>query len=169
MALANQKKHLLLSTGNKSELAVGYCTLYGDMNGGLSVIGDMYKTTVFKVSKWLDSKQSLSTRKFYNIPLDNAIIGEEIRTKPPSAELRKDQLDTDSLPDYEILDPILKKIIEERFSKKELLKSGHNEHIIDKIQNLIKKSEFKRRQAPPVLKISNRAFDSGWRLPIASK
>mgnify|MGYP001231330137 CR=1 FL=1 len=169
MAIANQENYLLLSTGNKSEIAMGYCTLYGDMNGGLSVIGDMYKTTVFKVSKWLDSKQSLSTRKFYNIPLDNTIIGEEIRTKPPSAELRKDQLDTDSLPDYEILDPILKKIIEERFSKKELLKSGHNEHIIDKIQNLIKKSEFKRRQAPPVLKISNRAFDSGWRLPIASK
>ena len=100
MALANKEKHLLLSTGNKSELAVGYCTLYGDMNGGLSVIGDLYKTNVFKLCNWLDSEDSVESRKAYKLNPKVKIIGNQIRKKPPSAELGPDQLDTDSLPPY---------------------------------------------------------------------
>ena len=114
MALANQEKHLLLSTGNKSELAVGYCTLYGDMNGGLSVIGDLYKTNVFRLCNWLDSEDSINHRKSYMLDTDENIIGDNIRTKAPSAELGPDQLDTDSLPPYSVLDNILKGIIEEK-------------------------------------------------------
>tara|TARA_Y100001970_G_scaffold294309_1_gene450290 strand:+ start:16593 stop:18305 length:1713 start_codon:yes stop_codon:yes gene_type:complete len=168
MALANQNNHLLLSTGNKSELAVGYCTLYGDMNGGLAVIGDIYKTNVFKLCEWLDGNDSLLTRKQYGLnPLD-PIIGKEIRSKPPSAELREGQLDTDSLPDYQSLDLLLKKIIEKRISEEELIKGGHSKKEILKIINLIKKSEFKRKQAPPVIKVSSQSFGSDWRLPIAS-
>ncbi|WP_320663835.1 NAD+ synthase [Prochlorococcus sp. MIT 1223] len=169
MAIANQNNHLLLSTGNKSELAMGYCTLYGDMNGGLSVIGDLYKTSVFKVCEWLDSNESANARKKLGLFAKGELIGEIIRTKPPSAELRPDQLDTDSLPPYEILDPILKGLIEERQSQDKLIKKGYDKDLIQKIQSLLKKSEFKRRQAPPLLKISNQAFGSGWRVPIASK
>ena len=169
MAMANQKNHLLLSTGNKSELAIGYCTLYGDMNGGLSVIGDVYKTSVFKLCEWLDSNKSYECRKHLGLPCKGEIIGSKIRKKAPSAELRKDQLDSDSLPKYELLDPILKGLIEKRLNLKKLINQGYEKDMIIKIQNLLKKSEFKRRQAPPLLKISAQAFGSGWRIPIASK
>jgi len=125
MALANQEKHLLLSTGNKSELAVGYCTLYGDMNGGLSVIGDLYKTNVFKLCNWLDSEDSINRRKFYMLDTNVDIIGENIRTKAPSAELGPNQLDTDSLPPYSILDNILKGIIEEKKDLLQLEEDGY--------------------------------------------
>ena len=169
MALANQKGHLLLSTGNKSELAVGYCTLYGDMNGGLAVIGDLYKTSVFKLCKWMDSKESWRFRSQLGLSLEGELVGKEILTKPPSAELRADQLDSDSLPDYEILDPILKAFIEKESTTEELINSGNSEELIKKIENLLKQAEFKRKQAPPLLKVSNQAFGSGWRLPIAAK
>ena len=169
MAIANQQNHLLLSTGNKSELAMGYCTLYGDMNGGLSVIGDLYKTSVFNLCNWLDSKDSRVCRSEVNLPSNIEIIGEEIRKKAPSAELRKDQLDSDSLPQYDLLDPILKDIMENRLDHDQLIKKGYEKSLIDKIKNSLKKSEFKRKQAPPLLKVSNQAFGSGWRLPIASK
>mgnify|MGYP001210253749 CR=1 FL=1 len=168
MALANQKGHLLLSTGNKSELAVGYCTLYGDMNGGLSVIGDLYKTCVFDLCNWLDSKSSYKCRERLCLPIEGNLIGERIRTKPPSAELREDQLDSDSLPDYPILDGILKGLIEKRLSQKELVAKGYNEGLVKEIKTLLKKSEFKRRQAPPTLKVSNHSFGTGWRVPIAA-
>ena len=167
MALANQEKHLLLSTGNKSELAVGYCTLYGDMNGGLSVIGDLYKSNVFKLCNWLDSKDSINHRKSYMLDTDVNIIGENIRTKAPSAELGPDQLDTDSLPPYSILDSILKGIIEEKKDFKQLEEDGHEKELILKIISLIKKAEFKRKQAPPILKLSSQALGSDWRVPIA--
>ena len=169
MALANQKGHLLLSTGNKSELAVGYCTLYGDMNGGLAVIGDLYKTSVFKLCKWMDSKESWRFRSQLGLSLEGELVGEEILTKPPSAELKADQLDSDSLPDYEILDPILKAFIEKESTTEELINSGNSEELIKKIETLLKQAEFKRKQAPPLLKVSNQAFGSGWRLPIAAK
>ena len=169
MALANQNGHLLLATGNKSELAVGYCTLYGDMNGGLAVIGDLYKTSVFKLCKWMDSKESWRFRSQLGLSLEGELIGEEILTKPPSAELKADQLDSDSLPDYEILDPILKAFIEKESTTEELINSGNSEELIKKIENLLKQAEFKRKQAPPLLKVSNQAFGSGWRLPIAAK
>ena len=167
MALANQDKHLLLSTGNKSELAVGYCTLYGDMNGGLSVIGDLYKTNVFKLCNWLDSNESISHRKLHNLDSKAKIIGDKIRFKAPSAELGPNQLDTDSLPPYSILDSILKGIIEEKKDLKLLLKDGHKEELITKIILLIKKAEFKRKQAPPILKLSSQSLGSDWRVPIA--
>ena len=167
MALANQEKHLLLSTGNKSELAVGYCTLYGDMNGGLSVIGDLYKTNVFKLCNWLDSDDSINHRKSYMLDTNLEIIGKNIRTKAPSAELGPDQLDTDSLPPYSILDNILKGIIEEKKDLLQLEEDGYKKDLILKIISLIKKAELKRKQAPPILKLSSQSLGSDWRVPIA--
>ncbi len=167
MALANQKKHLLLSTGNKSELAVGYCTLYGDMNGGLSVIGDLYKTNVFKLCNWLDSDFSIESRKAYKLNPKVKIIGDSIRKKPPSAELGPNQLDTDSLPPYSLLDKILKGIIEEKKDLQLLEQDGHTKEQILKIISLIEKAEFKRKQAPPILKLSSQSLGSDWRVPIA--
>ena len=169
MAVANQKKHLLLSTGNKSELAVGYCTLYGDMNGGLSVIGDLYKTSVFELCDWLDSISSSSCRNDFFLPERGEIISSQIRNKPPSAELSPEQLDSDSLPDYLILDPILKGLIEQHLPTEVLIEKGFDKKIVNKVANLLKNAEFKRYQAPPLLKISNQAFGSGWRKPIASR
>ncbi len=168
MAIANQKKHLLLSTGNKSELAVGYCTLYGDMNGGLSVIGDLYKTSVFALCDWIDSDSSSSCRNDFFLPETGEIISSEIRNKPPSAELRPEQLDSDSLPDYFVLDPILKGLIEQHLPTDVLIDKGFDRKIVHKVANLVKNAEFKRYQAPPLLKISNQAFGSGWKKPIAS-
>ncbi len=168
MAIANQQKHLLLSTGNKSEYAVGYCTLYGDMNGGLSVIGDLYKTSVFRLCKWLDSEKASKCRRSLMLPESGALVGKSIRTKPPSAELSPNQFDSDSIPDYGILDPILKALIEKQDNQRELLNKEHGTELIQRVQKLLKQAEFKRRQAPPVLKISDQAFGSGWRKPIAS-
>ena len=167
MALANQENHLLLSTGNKSELAVGYCTLYGDMNGGLSVIGDLYKTNVFRLCAWLDSEDSVKLRKLYKLDPKSKIIGDNIRSKAPSAELGPDQFDSDSLPPYSLLDKILKGIIEEKKDLHLLRKDGHSKELILKIITLIKKAEFKRKQAPPILKLSSQSLGSDWRVPIA--
>ncbi len=169
MALANQKKHLLLSTGNKSELAVGYCTLYGDMNGGLSVIGDLYKTSIFELCDWIDNGSSSCCRNDFFLPKKGEIISSEIRNKPPSAELRPEQLDSDSLPDYFSLDPILKGLIEQHLPTEILIEKGFDKKIVHKVATLLKNAEFKRYQAPPLLKISNQAFGSGWKKPIASR
>ena len=169
MALANKNNHLLLSTGNKSELAVGYCTLYGDMNGGLAVIGDLYKTKVFKLCNWIDSKLSKQARKIYNLPLNNKIIGDKICNKPPSAELSPNQLDTDFLPPYTQLDDILKGLIEEKKDLIQLQKEGNEYDLISRVILLIKKSEFKRKQAPPILKLSNQSLGNDWRIPVAIK
>ncbi|MEA5410890.1 NAD(+) synthase, partial [Synechococcus sp. BA-120 BA3] len=168
MAVANQKGGLLLSTGNKSELAVGYCTLYGDMNGGLSVIGDLYKTTVFGLSEWLDGEASGPCRAALGLPADGELIGAAIRSKPPSAELRPDQRDSDSLPDYGVLDPLLKASIEELRTPEELVAEGADPALVARVAGLLRRAEFKRRQAAPVLKVSDRAFGTGWRMPIAS-
>ena len=169
MAVANQQGQLLLSTGNKSELAVGYCTLYGDMNGGLAVIGDLYKSTVFSLCRWLDSPAALVSRQALGLPDQGKLIGPEILNKPPSAELRPDQQDTDSLPDYAILDPLLHELIEKRSSGAQLIATGHEPGDVKRIEQLFRRAEFKRRQAPPVLKVSCQAFGSGWRLPIAAR
>ena len=168
MAVANQQGQLLLSTGNKSELAVGYCTLYGDMNGGLAVIGDLYKTSVFELCAWLDSVAAGPCRSELGLPGDGELVGRAIREKPPSAELRPDQLDSDSLPDYAVLDPILKAYIEELASPEQLITSGTPAELAERVMQLLRRAEFKRRQAPPLLKIGGRAFGSGWRMPIAS-
>jgi len=170
MALANQGGQLLLSTGNKSELAVGYCTLYGDMNGGLAVIGDLYKTSVFELCAWLDSDASHACRRDLGLPDAGELIGAAIRLKPPSAELRPDQRDSDSLPDYAQLDPLLQAYIEQHRSPEDLGPEldGIDPALAQRVYGLLRRAEFKRRQAAPVLKVSPRAFGSGWRMPIAA-
>lgn len=155
MAIANKFGYLLLSTGNKSEMAVGYCTLYGDMNGGLAVIADVPKTKVFDLCKWINKNEE--------------IIPHNILIKPPSAELKPDQKDEDSLPPYEILDDILERYINKHQSITEINESGHDLEIIKKVIKLVIRAEFKRKQAPPGLKITDRAFGTGWKMPIASK
>ena len=169
MAVANQQGQLLLTTGNKSELAVGYCTLYGDMNGGLAVIGDLYKSTVFHLCNWIDSEAAQAVRQELGLPAQGELIGAAIREKPPSAELRPDQKDSDSLPDYAVLDPLLKALLEEHQSPEELSQQGTDPALAERVMGLLRRAEFKRRQAPPVLKLSQRAFGSGWRMPIAAK
>ena len=169
MAVANQQGQLLLSTGNKSELAVGYCTLYGDMNGGLAVIGDLYKTSVFELCAWLDSAAAGPCRSELGLPGEGELVGRAIRDKPPSAELRPYQLDSDSLPDYAVLDPILKAYIEELASPEQLIARGTQAELAERVMQLLRRAEFKRRQAPPLLKIGGRAFGSGWRMPIAAR
>ena len=168
MAMANQQGQLLLTTGNKSELAVGYCTLYGDMNGGLAVIGDLYKSTVFALCRWLDSSKASLCRRQLALPAEGALIGKAILEKPPSAELSPDQRDSDSLPDYGRLDPLLIDMIEHRLSGQQLTAAGHDSADVQRIERLFRKAEFKRRQAAPLLKVSAQAFGSGWRLPIAA-
>ncbi|ELS04332.1 NAD+ synthetase [Xenococcus sp. PCC 7305] len=155
MAISNKFGYLLLSTGNKSEMAVGYCTLYGDMNGGLAVIADVPKTKVFDICRWLNQ--------------DSEIIPVNIINKPPSAELKPGQTDQDSLPPYEILDSILDLIIGQHKSEAEVIEVGYEPAIVRRIMKLLSRAEFKRRQAAPVLKITDRAFGTGWRMPIASK
>ena len=168
MAVANSEGQLLLSTGNKSELAVGYCTLYGDMNGGLAVIGDLYKSEVFRLARWLDSPEATVERQRCGLPAEGPLIGAAILTKPPSAELRPDQKDSDSLPDYPFLDRLLQRFIEEHASPEELIANGEPSEAVQRIWRLLKRSEFKRRQAAPVLKLSARSFGCGWRMPIAA-
>ena len=155
MAVANKFNYLLLSTGNKSEMAVGYCTLYGDMNGGLAVIADVPKTKVFDICRWLNREREI-------IPVN-------VINKPPSAELKPGQKDADSLPSYEILDDILDRIVCKHQSEIEVIDSGHDATTVKKVFKLLARAEFKRRQAPPGLKITDRAFGTGWRMPIASK
>jgi NAD+ synthase (glutamine-hydrolysing) len=169
MALANQQGQLLLSTGNKSELAVGYCTLYGDMNGGLAVIGDLYKSTVFALAEWIDSPASGPCRAALGLPAEGELIGAAIRTKPPSAELRPDQRDSDSLPDYAVLDPILKALVEKLACQEQLVAAGADPALVGRIWTLLRRAEFKRRQAAPALKVSPRSFGTGWRMPIAAR
>ncbi len=165
MALSNKFGYLLLSTGNKSEMAVGYCTLYGDMNGGLAVIGDVPKTLVYRLCHWLN--QSVN-HGFKNLVPGN-IIPLNILTKAPSAELKPNQTDQDSLPPYDILDDILFHLIDRHSSIDEISKLGYEEQTIHRVIQLVQRAEFKRRQAPPTLKISDRAFGTGWRMPIATK
>ncbi len=168
MAVANQEEHLLLATGNKSELAVGYCTLYGDMNGGLAVIGDLFKTEVYALARWLDSDAAKGDRARCGLAATGALIGREILDKPPSAELRPNQKDSDSLPDYATLDALLRRYIEDHATPEELLAEGGDPALVERVWLLLRRAEFKRRQAPPVLKSTGQAFGSGWRMPIAA-
>jgi NAD+ synthase (glutamine-hydrolysing) len=180
MAISNKFGHLLLSTGNKSEIAVGYCTLYGDMNGGLAVIADVPKTRVYSLCEWLNhvgmkhESDYLSVQSPDNLayasPLTIAkkeIIPVNILTKPPSAELKPGQVDQDSLPPYDILDDILQRLVEKHESAKKIIAAGHDEIVVKRVVQMVMRAEFKRRQAPPGLKITARAFGTGWRMPIA--
>ncbi len=156
MAISNKTGAILLTTGNKSELSVGYCTIYGDMAGALGVIADLPKIMVYDVCRWLNEKRG-------------EIIPRTVLEKPPSAELRPDQCDQDSLPPYELLDAILERHIEQHASRDELIAEGFAESTVDQILKLVKNAEFKRKQAPPGLKVTDRAFGTGWRMPIARK
>jgi NAD+ synthase (glutamine-hydrolysing) len=155
MAVSNKFGALLLTTGNKSELAVGYCTLYGDMCGGLAVIADVPKTEVFALARYLNK--------------DSEIIPQNTIDKPPSAELRPDQMDSDSLPDYEQLDEILHAYVEEGKSIKSIIAMGHASEIVHKIIRLVDINEYKRKQAAPALKTTPLAFGVGRRMPIVQK
>lgn len=152
MAFANKFNYLLCTTGNKSEMAVGYATLYGDMNGAIAVIADVFKTDVFKIAKFINS---------YNEVIPNNII-----TKPPSAELRPDQKDEDSLPPYSLLDYILKKYLEEYKEEDEIVAEIGKKEIVRKVLKLVDRSEFKRFQAAPALRVSTKSFGYGRRIPI---
>ncbi len=154
MALSNELGALLLTTGNKSEIAVGYCTLYGDMAGALAPIGDVPKTVVYALARHLNREREL--------------IPERTIVRPPSAELRLEQTDQDSLPPYETLDRILHAFVEERASAASIVAAGEDEAVVRRVVALVRGAEFKRRQAAPALKVSPRAFGEGWRYPIAN-
>jgi NAD+ synthase (glutamine-hydrolysing) len=159
MAYSNKFGSMLLTTGNKSELAMGYCTLYGDMAGALAPIGDLFKTEVFALCRRINEKSRATTGK--------DIIPEAVILKPPSAELRPNQKDQDSLPPYEDLDEILKLYLFENLSRDEIVARGWDAELAGRIIRTVAQAEFKRRQAPPVLKVSPRAFGMGRRMPIA--
>jgi NAD+ synthase (glutamine-hydrolysing) len=155
MAISNKTGRMLLSTGNKSEMAVGYATLYGDMAGGFSPIKDCSKTLVYRLARY---RNSISR-----------VIPESVITRPPSAELRPNQRDSDTLPPYDVLDPILSAFIEEDLSVNEITERGFDRDVVARVLELVKRSEYKRRQAPPGIRISRRAFGRDWRYPITSQ
>ncbi|MBA4408084.1 MAG: NAD+ synthase [Bacteroidota bacterium] len=155
MAISNKFGNILLNTTNKSECAVGYGTLYGDMNGGLSVLGDVYKTDIFKMARWINR--------------DHEIIPENTILKPPSAELRPDQKDSDSLPDYDILDQVLFDYIELNLSPSEIIAKGFAENTVLRTVRMVNNNEYKRFQAPPILRISSKAFGFGRRMPLVAR
>ncbi|HEV8291917.1 MAG TPA: NAD(+) synthase, partial [Tepidisphaeraceae bacterium] len=157
MAFSNKFNHLLLTTGNKSELAVGYCTLYGDMCGGLAVISDVPKTSIYALAE------------FINKQAGRDLIPRNSIAKPPSAELRPNQTDQDSLPPYDLLDAILYRYIEEEKSGGEIVKEGFDRPTVTRVIRLVDRSEYKRRQAAPGLKVTSRAFGFGRRMPIAQR
>jgi len=155
MALSNKFGHLVLSTGNKSELAVGYCTLYGDMSGGLSVISDVPKTMVYELAAYINRQ--------------SPIIPQEIINKAPTAELKENQTDQDTLPPYEILDQILHYYLDEQYSMEDILRLGFDPEAVKWVIRAVDRNEYKRRQGPPGLKVTSRAFGTGRRMPIAAK
>ena len=157
MALSNQSGALVLSTGNKSELATGYCTLYGDMCGGLSVISDLPKTTVYKLAKYINQREGKD------------LIPNDTITRAPTAELKPNQTDQDTLPPYDLLDQILNAHVEEHLPLKEIIKNDITKEMVQKVCNMIDKSEYKRQQAAPGLKLTSRSFGYGWRMPIAQR
>ncbi|BCX13080.1 MAG: NAD+ synthase [Thermosynechococcus sp.] len=169
MAIANKFGHLLLSTGNKSELAVGYCTLYGDMSGGLAAIADVPKTRVYELCHWLNG-QAAQGSPIPDLPIAGpVVIPPPILSKAPSAELRPGQRDQDSLPPYDILDSILARMIDRHQSDQEIAAAGYDLNLVQQVRRMVQRAEFKRQQAAPGLKITDRAFGSGWRMPIAAQ
>jgi NAD+ synthetase len=182
MALSNKFGHLVLSTGNKSELAVGYCTLYGDMAGGLAVISDVPKTMIYELARWINSdyaRRAIEVNRPY--PSDSTgrggspeppaveIIPKSTIEKAPSAELKPDQKDQDTLPPYEILDQILQLYVEENLSARDIIARGFDEKTVRWVQRRVDLNEYKREQAAPGLKVTSRAFGIGRKMPIAQK
>jgi NAD+ synthase (glutamine-hydrolysing) len=156
MALSNKTGRIVLTTGNKSEMATGYCTLYGDMAGGFAVIKDVAKTLVYRLARWKNEQ-------------GREIIPERIITRAPSAELRPNQTDQDSLPPYDVLDAILARYMEEDQSVEDIVAAGFERATVERVARLIKINEYKRRQAPVGIRITHRAFGRDWRYPITSK
>ena len=163
MALSNKFGHMLLTTGNKSEMSVGYATLYGDMCGGFSVLKDVYKTTVFELARWRNTHRPPRA-----LGPDGAVMPERVITKPPSAELKPNQTDQDTLPPYEILDAILVRLIEGERSVKDIEEEGFDREMILRVWRMLDRAEYKRRQAPPGVKITARAFGRDRRYPITN-
>ena len=161
MALSNKFGSIVLTTGNKSEMATGYCTLYGDMAGGFAVIKDLLKTTVFKLARWRNDNNPYGTC--------DSPIPERIITRPPSAELRADQTDQDSLPPYDVLDAILTRYMENDESIESMVAAGFDAAVVERITRLIKINEYKRRQAPIGIRVSHRSFGKDWRYPVTSQ
>ena len=154
MAISNKFGSMVLTTGNKSEMSVGYATLYGDMNGGFNPIKDVYKTQVFRLAQWRNTQ--------------GFVIPERIITKPPTAELRENQKDQDTLPPYEVLDDILQGLVEEELPIAAIVKRGHEEALVKRIQHMLYIAEYKRRQAAPGVKITRRNFGRDRRYPITN-
>jgi NAD+ synthase (glutamine-hydrolysing) len=161
MALSNKFGSIVLTTGNKSEMATGYCTLYGDMAGGFAVIKDLLKTTVFRLAEWRNKNDPYGTSA--------NPIPERIITRPPSAELRPDQTDQDSLPPYEVLDAILRRYMENDESIESIFAAGFDRAVVERVTRLIKINEYKRRQAPIGIRVSHRSFGKDWRYPVTNK
>jgi NAD+ synthase (glutamine-hydrolysing) len=161
MALSNKFGSIVLTTGNKSEMATGYCTLYGDMAGGFAVIKDLAKTTVFKLARWRNANDPYGT--------GSSPIPERIITRPPSAELRPDQTDQDSLPPYDVLDAILERYMENDESIESIIAGGFAKEDVEKVTRLIKINEYKRRQAPVGIRVTHRSFGKDWRYPITNR
>jgi NAD+ synthase/NAD+ synthase (glutamine-hydrolysing) len=155
MALSNKSGSIVLTTGNKSEMAVGYATLYGDMAGGFAVIKDLFKTFVYRLSRWVNR--------------NGEVIPDNIITRPPSAELKPDQTDQDSLPPYEVLDAILEAYMEQDRAPRQIIAEGHPEFDVRRVVGMIKRNEYKRRQAPLGIRVTRRAFGKDWRFPITAR
>jgi NAD+ synthase (glutamine-hydrolysing) len=155
MAISNKLGNILINTSNKSEMAVGYSTLYGDMCGSLSVLGDVYKGQVYALARYINRNE--------------VIIPQDIIEKAPSAELRPGQKDSDSLPDYDVLDEILKLYIEGRKSKDEITMEGYDSQVVERIVNMVNANEYKRYQAPPIIRVSSKAFGKGRIMPLVAK
>ena len=155
MAISNKHGYLVLTTGNKSELAVGYCTLYGDMCGGLAVISDIPKTMVYSLAEYINRRKEI-------IPADTI-------EKPPSAELRPNQKDQDSLPSYDVLDGVLRAYVEESKDVGDIIEMGYDESLVKDIINKVDRNEYKRKQAAPGLKVTTKAFGTGRRMPLAQR
>ena len=163
MAISNKLGFMVLTTGNKSEMSVGYATIYGDMCGGYSVLKDVYKSICFDLSEWRNSHYSSAF-----MGPDGPVMPKNVITKPPTAELREDQKDEDSLPPYDVLDGILDGLVEQEKSFAELIDEGYDAKTVSRIQNLLYVAEYKRRQAPPGVKISERNFGRDRRYPITN-
>jgi NAD+ synthase (glutamine-hydrolysing) len=152
---------MVLTTGNKSEMATGYCTLYGDMAGGFAVIKDLFKTAVFRLARWRNAHDPYGT--------GTSPMPERIITRPPSAELKAGQVDQDSLPPYDVLDAMLALYMEDDHSVQDLLVAGFAPADVERVTKLVKNNEYKRRQAPPGIRVTHRSFGKDWRYPITNK
>jgi NAD+ synthase len=163
MAMSNKFGHMLLTTGNKSEMSVGYATIYGDMAGGYSVLKDAYKTTVFALSRWRNANKPRM-----GLGPEGPVMPEQVISKPPTAELRENQKDQDSLPPYDVLDAILEGLVEKELSGDELVARGFDRETVARVERLLYVAEYKRRQAPPGVKIGSRNFGRDRRYPITN-